>query len=155
MLAPLDPRDPETAARIHRLQQASYAVERELLGVDDFFPLRLTVDDIAREPDTFLGYWLENRLVGVVSYSVTGDLLDIGRMIVDPEFFRRGIAARLLEAVEERAAPNMRVTVSTGERNAPAVRLYETRGYARTKRTTLPDGLVLVRFQKLLSGSAA
>lgn len=155
MIAPLDPRDPATAARLHRLQQVSYAVEQALLEVEDFFPLRLTADDIAREPDTFLGWFEGERLVGVVSFVERDELVDIGRMIVDPEFFRRGIAARLLEAVEARTAPGMRLTVSTGEKNHPAVRLYETRGYAPTARTVLSDGLVLLRFQKTLGGGPA
>lgn len=158
MIEPLTANDRVVAEEIHALQQVSYEVERQLLGLESFFPLGVGVEDIQAEPDTFLGWREEGRLVGVVSYVISpgrlyGDeqprpMMDIGRMIVHPAFFRRGIAARLLAAAEAAAPEGARITVSTGEANGPAVRLYETRGYRAWRRTTLPDGLRLVRFLK-------
>lgn len=158
MIETLDPRDRVVAGEVHALQQASYEIERQLLGLASFFPLGVRVEDIQAEPDTFLGWRESGRLVGVVSYLISpsglyGDeaprpMMDIGRMIVHPEFFRRGIAATLLAAAEAAAPRGARITVSTGEANGPAVRLYETRGYRAWRRTTLPDGLRLVRFLK-------
>ena len=144
----LDHRDPEVAGEIYRLQQTSYAVERDLIGAPDFPPLRVTARDIQREPDTFLGVWEGGRLAGVVSFTVTPALLDIGRMIVHPDRFRRGIAGALLRAAERHAAPGARLTVSTAEKNHPAVLLYRKHGFALTERTVLPDGLVLVRLSR-------
>ena len=147
-VAPVDPRDPRAAEAIHALQQASYAVERDLLGVDDFHPLRLTVEDIRREPDTFLGAWEGGRLVGAVSFTDSEALVDVGRLIVHPTHLRRGIASRLLEAVERRAGPGRRLTVSTAALNEPAVRLYRKHGYHVVEHAVLPDGLALVRLAK-------
>jgi ribosomal protein S18 acetylase RimI-like enzyme len=125
MIALLDQRDPLIAEQIYHLQQASYAVERDLIDYPDFPPLAVTL---------------------------TPALLDIGRLIVHPHYFRRGIAGQLLQAVEDYTNVPIRITVSTAEKNLPAVRLYQKHEYHLTERTLLPDGLVLVRFFKSVGG---
>jgi ribosomal protein S18 acetylase RimI-like enzyme len=149
MIIPIDHRDPYIAAQIFDHQQASYAVERDLIGVAEFFPLQVTAEMIRREPDTFLGWWDGDRLAGVASFTATAEEIDIGRMVVHPAHFRRGIASALLRAVEERATPGQRLTVSTAEKNEPAVRLYQRHGFEIARRTVLPDGLALVRLARI------
>jgi len=148
MLAILDQRDPQMAEQIYQLQQVAYAIERDLIDYPDFPPLSVTAHDIQQEEETFLGCWLDDQLAGVLSFTLSPALLDIGRLIVHPIFFRRGIASRLLVAVESHAVAGMQLTVSTAEKNLPAVRLYQKHGYQLMERTVLPDGLVLVRFYK-------
>jgi|688.fasta_scaffold344519_3 GNAT superfamily N-acetyltransferase len=148
MIALLDQRDPLIAEQIYHLQQASYAVERDLIEYPDFPPLAVTAQEIQDEPDTFLGYAINERLAGVLSFTLTPALLDIGRLIVHPHYFRRGIAGQLLQAVEDYANASIRITVSTAEKNLPAVRLYQKHEYHLTERTVLRDGLALVRFFK-------
>lgn len=148
MIALLDQRNPLIAEQIYQLQQASYTIERDLIEYPDFPPLAVTAQEIQVEPDTFFGYWEGSILAGVLSFTLTPALLDIGRLIVYPLYFRRGIASQLLVAVERYCADGMTLTVSTAEKNGPAVRLYQKHGYQLTERTVLPDGLVLVRFFK-------
>lgn len=140
--------DPAIAEQIYQLQQAAYKVERDLIAYQDFPPLRVTAGDIQQEPDTFLGYWEAGELAGILSFTITSTLLDIGRLIVHPAHFRRGIASLLLRSAEGYATAGMQLTVSTAEKNLPAVALYQKHGYQCTQRTTLPDGLVLARFFK-------
>ena len=148
MLAILDQRDVQIAEQIYHLQQAAYAIERDLIDYPNFPPLSVTVHDIQEEEGTFLGRWVDGQLAGVLSFILSPDLLDIGRLIVHPTYFRRGVATQLLVAVESYARVGMQLTVSTAEKNLPAVRLYQKHGYDLTERTVLPDGLVLVRFYK-------
>lgn len=139
---------PTLAQQIYRLQQAAYSVERDLIDYPDFPPLQVTAAEIQAETELFLGYWQDTRLLGVISFQVNPQLLDIGRLIVDPQAFRRGIASALLYEVERYSEPGDKLTVSTAAKNLPAVRLYQKHGYQLTERTTLPDGLELVRFYK-------
>jgi hypothetical protein len=46
MITSVDHRDPRVVAAIYQLQQAAYAVERDLIDYPDFPPLRVTAADI-------------------------------------------------------------------------------------------------------------
>jgi ribosomal protein S18 acetylase RimI-like enzyme len=151
MVSHVDHRAADIAEQIYQLQQASYAVERDLIEYADFPPLRLTAADIRREPGTFLGVWAGEHLQGILSFTATPQVLDIGRLIVHPCAFRRGIASKLLSAVEHNATVQQHLTVSTAEKNGPAVALYQKHGYRILHRSQLPDGLVLLRFIKEVS----
>src|SRR5262245_813175 len=64
----LDHRDPMVAEQIYWLQQAAYAVERDVIGYADFPPLSVTAQDIQQEPEVFVGYWEGATLAGVISF---------------------------------------------------------------------------------------
>lgn len=147
----LDQRNAVVAQQIYHLQQAAYTVERDLIDYPDFPPLQVTSAEIQAEEEHFLGYWQDGALVGVLSFQTTAALLDIGRLIVHPQAFRRGIAGALLREVERCSEPGDKLTVSTAAKNLPAVQLYQKHGYQLTARTTLPDGLELVRFEKQMA----
>lgn len=148
MITLLDQRDPVVAQQIYQIQQTAYAVERDLINYPDFPPLRVTAADIQAETEQFLGYWLDDRLVGVLSFERQGSRVEIGRLIVHPAAFRRGIASALLQAVERYCAPGDSLFVSTAAQNGPAVQLYQKHGYHLVAQTTLPDGLALVHFTR-------
>lgn len=151
MITPLHHQERAVAEQIYAVQQAAYTVERDLIGYADFPPLRVTVADIQAETEQFLGYWDQRQVVGVLSFARTPGLLAIGCLVVHPQAFRRGIARALLQEVERYSAPGGRLTVSTAAKNLPAVQLYQNQGYQLSERTTLPDGLALVRFYKVVS----
>ncbi len=153
MISILHHRDPMLAQQIYWLQQAAYTVERDLIDYPDFPPLHVTAQEIQAETEIFLGAWLAGELVGVLSFQRTGTALDIGRLIVHPSAFRRGIASLLLRTVEEHLGSTERITVSTAAKNLPAVQLYQKHGYHLTQRTTLPDGLELVGLCKTVTPS--
>ncbi|GAB4209536.1 MAG: GNAT family N-acetyltransferase [Roseiflexaceae bacterium] len=146
----IDQREPLVAQAIYLLQQAAYTVERDLIEYPNFPPLRVTASDIQHEPGVFLGIWEGGRLAGTLSFTCDARLLDIGRLVVHPEAFRRGFASTLLRAAECYDPACDRITVSTAEKNTPAVALYQKHGYRQSQRTVLPDGLVLVRFVKAI-----
>ncbi len=104
---------------------AAYAVEADLVGHDAIPPLHETVTELRSQPLVFLGVSCDRTLAGVLGYRRDGDTVDIDRLAVDPAFFRRGLATRLLREVFPRERDATRFTVSTGSGNQPAVSLYE------------------------------
>jgi ribosomal protein S18 acetylase RimI-like enzyme len=130
----------------------SYAVEAELIGVEDFPPLRRTSEDIRASQSTFIGCSSENRLVAVAELEHENDRsTNIAGFVVHPEFFRRGIGSHLLRHVLA-SVGTQTVTVSTAAANVPAVSLYEIHGFSIFKRWSIED-LEMVTLARSLSGT--
>ncbi|UJF32450.1 GNAT family N-acetyltransferase [Paenibacillus hexagrammi] len=136
------------------LQTASYRVEAQLIGFEDIPPLKDGIASIRSSTETFIGYFLDDdgvsTLAGVISYSCDGSVVTICRMMVHPDYFRRGIASSLLQFVlaeqEERGAS--RFVVSTGAANYPAVELYQSFGFAKRRTLTVGPGITLTVFER-------
>ena len=77
-------------------------------------------------------------------------VVDIHRLVVDPVFFRRGIARRLVEhlhvTVEARA-----FIVSTGAANSPARALYERLGYDAVGTEEVGPGLTIAHYRRVVA----
>ena len=144
----VDITDAAIAQQVHALQLAAYAVEAELIGYPALPPLHETPADLQHSGERFLACRQGEEIIGAASFVLANGVLDIGRMVVSPALARRGIGKHLLRALEDAAGEGTTVTVSTAEKNIPAVRLYEGAGYRLAERVMLPDGLVIVRFRK-------
>ena len=148
MIGKIDLQDGAVAQQIYELQQASYLVESQLIDYPNLPPLLETVEALQHTGEQFLIFKEDERILGALSYIRTGDILEICRLIVSPNHFRRGIAGKLLRAAEEVEVDIKRIIVSTAENNLPAVTLYQKNGYHLAHRTVLPDGLALVQLKK-------
>lgn len=136
------------AGAIHAVMLAAYAVEAEWLGVRDFVPLRRTVDSLLSAPTRFHVAWLGDRLAGAAEVDAsTEDVPNLDALVVAPEHFRRGVGRALVGHVlrEHGAGP---LTVSTGERNAAAIALYESCGFAIVRRWRTDDGIPMVTLRR-------
>ncbi|WP_214847133.1 GNAT family N-acetyltransferase [Exiguobacterium sp. s193] len=123
---------PTDFQNLFQLQQQAYQIEASLIGAPDFPPLRQTFDEFTREAPTGYVYVTNARLLGCLTYS--GDT--ITRLIVSPDFFRRGVATQLLtHALQE---IDLRF-VSTAKANIPAVRLYHQFGFLVVSMTNRHD----------------
>ncbi|MCP8968562.1 GNAT family N-acetyltransferase [Ectobacillus ponti] len=137
----------EAAEQIYHLQQRSYRVEAELLGFWELPPLLETAADLKCSGETFWGCYAGEALAGVLSFKQNGGELDIHRLVVDPPFFRQGVAAALLQRLA--CAYNDKTCVVTAaERNVPAVALYKRSGFVETGRIEPVPGLVMLRLEK-------
>jgi 8-oxo-dGTP pyrophosphatase MutT (NUDIX family)/GNAT superfamily N-acetyltransferase len=133
-------------AEVLELQRKSYIIEAELIGTDEIPPLKETFDQLQDCGETFIGCYIEGRLAGAISFKIEGKVIDIHRMMVHPDFFRRGIAGKLLSQLEQFDCSQ--IIVSTGAENIPAVKLYEKLGFKRQHDSVVGNGLVIAHFKK-------
>jgi ribosomal protein S18 acetylase RimI-like enzyme len=147
-VARLDLEDDPTLQRLVAVQRAGYRVEADLIGAISLPPLRDTPEQLRASGETFLGARLDGVLMGAVSYKRAGGLVDIHRLVVHPDAFRRGLATRLLDALEAAEADASAWTVGTGRDNAPARALYERRGFRVVEERIVPGGIVWVRMER-------
>lgn len=147
---PLDSGHPEIAAAIHRVLQAAYRVEAELLGVADFVPLRRTVEQIATSPGRFWGAFVEGGLAAVIEVEFPpSDPPHIAALAVHPDAFRQGLGSALLRHVIDHHGGERGLTVSTGAQNRPALRLYATLDFRESCRWATFDGIPMVTLLRL------
>ena len=149
-LAPLEISDAAVAEAVLELQQRSYAVEAKLIGSDQIPPLHERVEDLQACGESFVGAFVAERLAGVVSYTFDGTTIDVHRLAVDPESFRRGIARALVRAAIEAAPRAARVIVQTGTANEPAKQLYRAEGFSELGDCEVIPGLWITRFERVL-----
>jgi GNAT superfamily N-acetyltransferase len=147
----LDLGDRGTVGAFVALQRASYRVEADLLGARTLPALTETPRQVRASGEIFLGAFEGERLVGAVSWKRDGPLLEIHRMVVHPDRFRRGIAGRLLAAVDEHEAGVERMIVATGAANPPARRLYERHGFAPVEERVAGGSIGIVIYERRAS----
>jgi ribosomal protein S18 acetylase RimI-like enzyme len=144
----VDIQSTDLAQEILTVQRAAYQLESELIDYPALPPLYEEIADLQHSGEHFLVCYQNEMIIGALSYLETADLLDICRLVVSPSQLRRGIAGRLLAALEAKRVAQPLIIVSTAARNTPAVRLYEKYGYQIVRRRQLPDGLKLVQLEK-------
>ncbi|MBA2176684.1 GNAT family N-acetyltransferase [Halobacillus locisalis] len=143
----LSHRDPKVATDILKIQQESYAVEAELINFSDIPPFRDSVQSIVENDETFIGYMIEEKIVGVLAYKEEQEEIDIYRMMVDPAYFRRGIGESLLKHLFA-TMPNKPVVVQTGKGNEPAVNLYLKYGFEPVDEVEVEPDVWIVMMKK-------
>lgn len=136
------------AEAVVTLQRASYRVEADLLGVRTLPALKESPRRLRRTGERFLGAYEGERLVGAVAWKRSGGLIDVHRLVVHPERFRRGIAGRLLDALEAHEADAERAIVATGAANEPARRFYEGRGFVPVEERVVNGSIALVTYER-------
>ena len=133
----LDPTDRPTAIRVLEIQQAAYAVESDLIGFDEIPGRTETVDDVIASSDRL--DWL-----AAMATSTEAGTCDIDRLVVDPAWFRRGLARALLAALPSR----LEVTVSTGSANHPGIAMYRSMGFRVESAVEVAPGLEITHLRR-------
>jgi ribosomal protein S18 acetylase RimI-like enzyme len=145
---PLDLADPSVAANVLDLQRRSYAVEARLIGSDRIPPLHESLAQVQACGETFLGAYVEGRLAAVVSWRFDGATIDLHRLAVLPDFFRRGIGVALLRAALRSEPQARRAIAQTGAANEPAKQLYRGEGFAELGDREVLPGLWISQFER-------
>ncbi|MCR1900223.1 GNAT family N-acetyltransferase [Irregularibacter muris] len=148
MIERLDLEDHKTTKKILELQKSAYKVEAELIGFYEIPPLKDTVESLKACGEIFYGYYIQDILAGMVSYKIVENVLDIHRVAVDPLYFRRGIANKLIHFIEDLERNVDRAVVCTGKKNLPAIHLYKENGYQKKREFEIAEGIYMIELEK-------
>ncbi len=149
MIKQFDIRLPKNAEKLLEIQMPAYKVEAEIIGYDDIPPLKDTVNTLKQCGETFFGYYFNEELCAAISLKVIDNEVDIHRLIVHPDHFRKGIAQKLLTFIERQFDKRI-IIVATGSKNKPAITLYKKNGFRITKEVQINEHLSLTYFEKKL-----
>jgi ribosomal protein S18 acetylase RimI-like enzyme len=147
LIKEIDIRDRKAAEEVLSVQIPSYKVEAELIECSDIPPLKDTVDTLQKCGETFFGYYSNEGLCGAISLKDENNTIDIHRLIVHPDHFRKGIAQKLLEFIE-RIEGIKSLIVSTGSKNTPAINFYEKNGFKKVNQIIVNENLFLTSLEK-------
>ena len=140
MIIRLDNANNAIAKHIFTVFQRSYKIEAQLIGTTVFPPLSRRIKDIENSTTQFYGFIENNCLAAVIEIAASQQQLEINSLTVDPDFFRKGIAGKLIGFT----LANFKFTkafVETAVVNLPAIELYRKHGFVEFKRYTPSHGI--------------
>jgi ribosomal protein S18 acetylase RimI-like enzyme len=146
----LDLTQRRVASAVLKLQRRAYGIEAELISSYEIPPLRETLHDLQASKETFLGAYLDRTLVGVISWRIDAGVLDLHRLVVDPNNFRAGVGTALVRGALAAEPAAKRAIVQTGASNEPAKRLYRREGFKEIGEVQVMPGLWVTRFSRRL-----
>ena len=140
----------EDLEAILQLQYLAYQSEAELFGTQDIPPLKQTLDEVVREYEEGIILRMtdeQNRIIGSVRAKEQDGTVYIGKLMVHPEYRRRGLGSALLTEIEK-WYPGKRYELFTSTRSVDNIRLYRKMGYTPFRQEAVTDELVFVYLEK-------
>lgn len=144
----LDNKAESVSGEIYAIFQSSYTIEAELLGVNNFPPLKRKASNIQASETQFWGYFKSSQLAAVVELDLKDGLLDIHSFLVSPTYFRQSIGSKLLSHILA-ALSWQTAVVETAEANYPAILLYKKFGFVEEEKWLNEIGIIKVKFRKI------
>lgn len=135
---------------ILELQYLAYQSEADLFGSREIPPLQQTLDEVIDEYNTGVILKMLNDngdIIGSVRAKASGGTVSIGKLMVHPQYRRRGYGARLLSEIE-RIFPERRYELFTSTRSKDNIRLYQKMGYQIFTQKVIDDELTFVYLEK-------
>ncbi|MEP0265453.1 GNAT family N-acetyltransferase [Dokdonia sp.] len=146
MIERLQHNDIEVSKKIRAVFQLSYKVEAEILNAIDFPPLKRPLEKYVSSNTAFFGYLKDSELAGVIEIEHNNSFTSINSLVVNPAFFRQGVARTLMEFVFNTFDSNLFV-VETGLENGPATELYKKFGFKEVKQWDTDHGVRKIKFE--------
>jgi ribosomal protein S18 acetylase RimI-like enzyme len=150
MIERLKNNDIEISKKIRSVFQVSYKIEAKLLNATDFPPLKRSLENYVNSNTAFFGYLKNKELAGVIEIEHNSDFTHINSLVVDPSFFRQGIARKLMEFVFNTFDSTLFV-VETGLENGPATALYKKFGFKEVKQWDTDHGIRKIKFERKIN----
>lgn len=149
MIERLKNNDLEISKKIRSVFQLSYKVEAKILNATDFPPLKRSLENYVNSNTAFFGYLKNRELVGVIEIEHNNNFTHINSLVVNPCFFRQGIARKLMEYVINTFDSKLFV-VETGLENRPATKLYKKFDFKEVKQWNTDHGIRKIKFERRL-----
>lgn len=134
------------------LQRLAYRSEAKLLKNDAIPPLTQTLEEVQEEfrKGVFLAAREETeaRILGSVRGWVAENTLYIGKLMVHPDFQRRGLGKRLLAEMESCAPTHSRSELFTSTKSVQNIKLYENAGYKPFREKCITPELTFIFLEK-------
>ena len=132
------------------LQRLAYQSEAILLNNFSIPPLLQTLEEVQQEFSNgiFLKAVTDGPIIGSVRGYIKDRTLNIGKLIVHPDFRGRGIGTQLLQAIED-ACPDCRFELFTSAKSEKNLRLYERQGYRRFAEKQVNPELRFIYLEKM------
>ena len=146
MIERLKNNDLEISKKIRSVFQLSYKVEAKILNATDFPPLKRSLENYVNSNTAFFGYLKNQELAGVIEIEHNDNFTHINSLVVDPGFFKQGIARKLMEYVINTFDSKLFV-VETGLENGPATELYKKFDFKEVKRWNTDHGIRKIKFE--------
>ena len=140
MIKKLDNSNTDVANKIFTIFQNSYKIEAELIGAVVFPPLLRSAKDIENSTTLFYGFSENDCLAAIIEIVIEDKHLDINSLTVDPNYFKKGIASKLISNVLG-ITDFSKAIVETAVVNIPAINLYKKHGFVEFKKWTPSHGI--------------
>ena len=150
MITKLQNSNLEVAKKIRTVFQVSYKVEAKLLKAVDFPPLKRPIEEYVNCSNQFFGFLKENELAAVVEIIHNKEYTHIRSLVVDPAFFKQGIASKLMDFVLDTFNSSLFV-VETGVDNGPASALYKKFHFKEVKQWETDHGIIKIKFERIIN----
>jgi len=141
---------PDDASEILALQKLAYQSEAELNDDWTIPPLTQTLPEIMSEFEAkvFLKAVCEDKIIGSVRAALDSGTCQVGRLIVHPDYQRRGIGTLLMNKIETAFPQAERFELFTGIKSINNIRLYQTLGYRKYHEEDLSPKVRIVFMEK-------
>jgi ribosomal protein S18 acetylase RimI-like enzyme len=141
----------EDATEILALQKIAYEKEATLYDDWNIPPLTQSLSEIQKEfkESIVIKAIVGAKIIGSVRASLDSDLCKIGRLIVHPEYQRKGIGSLLMKTIERQFPNAKRFELFTGTKSIDNIRLYRKLGYVECRQQDLSPKVRVVFMEKI------
>tara|TARA_B100000927_G_scaffold52159_1_gene39152 strand:+ start:492 stop:941 length:450 start_codon:yes stop_codon:yes gene_type:complete len=146
MIKRIDNFNLDNANKIWHIFQNSYAVEANILKVDDFPVLKRCVTQIIQSNNNFFAFYDYSDLVALIEIDIKAKI-HIQSLVVYPDHFRKGYAKKLVKHVLIMFDSYV-FTAETGFDNLPAKNLYLSLGFAEMLQYDADYGIKKIKYER-------
>jgi ribosomal protein S18 acetylase RimI-like enzyme len=147
----IEPARIEDARDILELQRLAYQSEAAIYNDYSIPPLTQTLEGMKNDivQQLCLKASQDGMIVGSVRALKKGDICEIGRLIVHPDFQGRGIGKKLMLEIEGSFKGVKRFELFTGHKSERNIALYQKLGYIIFNTEKISEKLQLVFMEKV------